>query len=139
MSFDADLGPINYVVVTFASAPVPTGGLDRLSGLVESGRILVLDVEFVVKGEDGSIGKATADAVGATAFEGAASGLIDEDDVALVAAQLEPGGVGVVAIYEDLTLLPALQAWAAEGATLVSEGPVLVDDLVDALDATEQD
>lgn len=137
MSFDADLGPINYVVVAFDSTPVPTGGLDLLLGLVDSGRILVLDAEFVAKAADGSVSTVSGAEVGAASFDGASSELIDDDDVALVADAVTPGGVGVVVVYEDLTLLPVLKAWAAEGATLVSEGPILVDDLVETIDATE--
>jgi len=137
MSFDSGLGPISYVVVTFESAPIPTGGLDRILKLKEAGRILVLDVEFLAKSDDGSISPVSAAAVGANAFEGAGSALIDADDRALVADSLTPGGVGMVLIYEDLALLLALEAWTAEGATVVSEGPILVDDLVDAIDTTE--
>lgn len=137
MSFDADLGPINYVVVAFDAAPVPTGGLDRVRELADAGRIVVLDVEFVAKSADGTVGTVAAAEVGADAFSGASSGLIDDEDVALVADALAPGGVGVVVMYEDLTLLPALAAWQAEGATVVSEGPVVVDELIEAIDASE--
>ncbi len=138
MSFDAELGPINYVVVAFDAAPVPTGGLDRVRELVDAGRIVVLDIEFVAKAADGTVGTVDAAAVGAEAFAGAASGLIDEDDIALVAGELVPGGVGIVVMYEDLTLLPALAAWQSEGATVVSEGPVVVDELIEAIDASER-
>jgi hypothetical protein len=138
MSFDVELGPISYVVVAFESAPVPTGGLDRVLGLVEAGRIIVLDVEFVKKDVDGSVTAVSATEVGVEAFGGASAQLIDADDIELVADSLVPGGVGVVLFYEDLTLLPALQAWTAEGATVVSEGPIILDDLVEAIDASEQ-
>ncbi len=138
MSFDSDLGPINYVVVAFASTPVPSAGLDQLAALVDTGRILVLDVEFVAKSVDGSVATVDAAEVGAPSFAGASSGLIDNDDIAVVADTLVPGGVGIVVVYEDLTLLPALKAWEGEGATVVSEGPILVDDLVESIDATEQ-
>jgi hypothetical protein len=138
MSFDVDLGPISYVVVAFESAPVPSDGLDRVLALVEGGRIVVLDAEFVVMAADGSVSTVTAAEVGAGTFGGASSGLIDADDVALVAESLVPGGVGLVLVYEDLALLPALEAWAAEGASVVAEGPVVVDDLVEAIDASEK-
>jgi len=137
MSFDVDLGPISYVVVAFDSAPVPSGGLDELLGLVDAGRIIVLDAEFVTKGADGSIAKISASQAGVEALEGASASLIDADDVALVADALAPGGVGLVVVYEDLTLLPALRAWTAEGATVVSEGPIIVDDLLETIDSTE--
>lgn len=137
MSFDVALGPVNYVVVAFESAPVPTGGLDRVLGLVDAGRIHVLDVEFVRKADDGAVTTVSATDVGVEAFAGASDDLIDADDIALVADALVPGGVGVVLVYEDLTLLPALEAWTAEGATVVSEGPIVLDELIDAIDASE--
>lgn len=137
MSFDVDLGPMNYVVVAFESAPIPTGGLDRVIGLVDAGRIQVLDVEFVQKSADGAVSTVPAAEVGVKAFTGASAGLIDADDIALVAEALVAGGVGLVLVYEDLTLLPALEAWTDEGATVVSEGPIVLDDLIDAIDATE--
>lgn len=138
MSFDVEMGPINYVVVAFESAPIPSGGLDQVLALVEAGRILVLDVEFVSKSADGSVSTVAAAEVGVEAFDGASAELIDAADVALVGEQLAPGGLGLVLVYEDLTLLPALEAWAAEGATVVAEGPIIVDELIEALDATEQ-
>lgn len=138
MSFDADLGPINYIVIGFDSTPVPTGGLDRVVSLVEAGRILVLDVEFVTKGADGGVATVTASDVGVQDFDGASALLIDDEDLAVVADALPPGGVGVVMVYEDLTLLPALRAWAAEGATVISEGPIVVDDLIKAIDASDE-
>lgn len=137
VSFDSDLGPINHVVVTFGSTPMPTGGLQQVVELVDQRRILVLDAEFVAKDDAGTIAVVPASQVGAEAFTGASSGLIDADDIALVADALSPGGVGLVLIYEDLTLLPAIAAWAKEGATVVSEGPVLVDDLIDTVDGDE--
>ena len=134
---DTELGPINYVLVTFDATPVPTNGLAALQELADSGRIVVLDVEFIAKQADGSAATLEAAAVRAPDFAGASSGIIDDADIALAAESIPPGGVGVVVVYEDLTLLPALTAWQAEGATVVSEGPIIVDDLIEALDATE--
>lgn len=133
MSFDSDLGPINYVVVAFESAPVPTGGLAQILELVDQGRILVLDAEFIAMDDSGSAAVVPAPQVGVDAFEGASSGLIDGEDIAMVTDVLRPGGVGLVLIYEDLTLLPAITAWTAEGATVASEGPIVLDDLVESV------
>lgn len=136
MSFDADLGPINHLVVRFPTTPVPSGGLNHILGLVDAGRIVVLDAEFVVVSNDGPV-VVPAEQVGAPAFAGAASGLIDDADLALVADALAAGEVGFVLVYEDLTLLPAIRVLVEEGAQLVSEGSVHLDELVAILDATE--
>ena len=139
MSFDAELGPINYIVVTFASAPVPNAGLEGIQRLVDQGRIVVLDIEFVAKDVGGEVSRVSASDVGAPEFEGASAQLIDDDDLAVVAESLHSGGIGLVVVYEDLTLLPALAAWEAEGANVVAEGPVSVDDLVGALGVSDDD
>lgn len=140
MSFDAALGPINYLVVTFAAAPVPSSGLEGIQSLVDQGRIaVVLDIEFVSKDADGVASRVSASDVGAPEFDGASAQLIDEDDIALVAESLQAGGVGLVVMYEDLTMLPVLATWEAEGATVVSEGPVSVDDLIEALGASDSE
>ena len=138
MAFDEDLGPIGYVVVSFDSLPLPPDGFAGLSDLVDSGRIHLLDVEFVVKQSDGSLELVEADAVGLPTFVGASSGIIDADDVALAGAGLDPGGVVAIVVYEDLTLLPVLQRWVASGGAILAQGPIVVDDLVDALDSTER-
>lgn len=56
----------------------------------------------------------------------------------MVSDALEPGGVGIVVLYEDLTLPTLARVWAAEGGTVVSAGPVVIDELIEAIDASEQ-
>lgn len=103
---------------------------------MDSGRIGGSSQQFIAKDAAGAVERVAAEAVGAPDFNGASTDIIDDEDVALVADSINAGGVGVVLVYEDLTLLPVLNAWQAEGATVISEGPVIVDDLIDALDAT---
>ncbi len=138
MSFDADLGPINFVVVAFDAAPIPNAGLAEITALVEARRIVLLDVEFVAKAEDGTIAKITASQAGVADFQGACTDLIDDDDISLAGERLAAGGVAVVIVYEDLSLLGAIKAWQDEGAEIVAEGPIIVDDFVDALDHSDQ-
>ena len=45
--------------------------------------------------------------------------------------------VAAIVVYEELSFLPVIGAWGADGGTVLTEGPVLVDDLIDALDATD--
>ena len=138
MSFDADLGPINFVVVAFDAAPIPSAGLAEITALVEAKRILLLDVEFVAKAEDGTVAKITASQAGVADFQGACTDLIDDDDVALAGERLAVGAVAAVIVYEDPSLLGAIKAWQDEGAEIVAEGPIVVDDIVDALDDSDQ-
>ncbi|QTI70428.1 DUF6325 family protein [Gordonia polyisoprenivorans] len=137
MSFDAELGPLNYVVVTFESLPLPAAGFTSLAGLADAGRIRILDVEFVRRAADGAVAVIDAAEAGMPDFTGATTGLIDADDVATAAQTLRPGGVAVVVVYEDLSIVEPVRRWEADGGIVVAEGPIVVDELLDALDATD--
>lgn len=139
VSFDADLGPISFVVVQFPSSPVGPAGFDTLRALVAAGRINVLDVEFVGLDADGGPARLDAAQLGVADLAGADSHLIDDDDVATAAAGLSAGEVAAIVVYEDLTFLQVIEGWRADGGSVISEGPVLLDDLIGALDATEGD
>ena len=79
---DAELGPIDIVVIAYpASAPMTGEAAPLLVDLVERGIIRVLDVMFVIKNVDGTFSGFDAtdlDAKGVgdfVVFEGASSGL----------------------------------------------------------------
>jgi hypothetical protein len=50
---------------------------------------------------------------------------------------MQPGSVAVVVIYENRWVLGLVDAWRRDGARLIAEGGLAVDDIVAALDATE--
>jgi hypothetical protein len=124
------LGPVDYVVVEFASPSSLRDGFDRLLGLVDVGLIRVLDLEFVTN-TDGGSRTITASEVSAdlAEFDGASSRLLDRADVETVAAGLAPGTSAAVLVYEELSILGIIDAWERAGARIVLEGPVAVDDL----------
>lgn len=135
MAADDDrFGPVDFVVVQFPGGRVDAAGFAQLLDLVDRGLIRVLDLEFVTvrEGEVHTVPAAElGDAV--AAFEGAGSGLLDREDLAEVAVQLQPGSVAAVLIYEELSLLGVLQAFEASGASVVAGGTVEVADLDSAL------
>lgn len=139
MSFDADLGPLDYLVVTFPGTTVPESGFGALTALADAGTILVLDVEFLAKSADGTVTRPDAVAVGVPAMASSDAGIIDEDDVAAVAADLAAGSVAAVVVYENLAILAAVAAWQDDGGEVVAEGPIIVEDLIEALDHAEND
>jgi len=112
-------------------------GFSRLSELVDNGLILVIDLEFVRRSADGPVVTVPAGSldlgVDLSAFEGADAGLLEPEDLDLVAEGLAEDSVLAVLVYEDLALAPVLTAWGSGGARLVAEGPVAVDDLEQAL------
>ena len=133
-----EFGPIDYVVVEFGSDQIPTKGFARLLRLVDDGIIRVLDLEFVTV-VDGAVTTVPAHSVGPelTAFDGASSGLLDEQDLRTVGERLAPGKIAAVVVYEQLPMLAVTRAWRAGGATIVDDGPVELADLDAALRATE--
>lgn len=141
------LGPIDYQIIEFPSGEIAAAGFRALLDLVDAHRIQVLDLEFVSTSADGDVAVIAAhdvavadgETIDMALFDGAASGIIGDLDLAEISEHLTPGGVAAILVYEELTMLPVLDAWEASGATVVAAGPILPDDLLTALDATEND
>jgi hypothetical protein len=138
------LGPVEFLVVEFPDGALSGEGFARLVSLVDSGHILVLDLEFVAKSMSGDVSLVdagtlgTVDGVDLSIFDGASSHLIDGDDVVDAGALIAPGSVALVLVYEVLTVLPMIAAWEGAGASLVGAGPVEFNDLDAALTAAEE-
>src|SRR6201746_2230189 len=93
---DIEMGPIDYVLVEWPGKQ-PDGQIaPHLVDLVDRGLIRLLDLALPAGGEDGTIealelSDIGGDAAELTIFEGAATGLLDEEDHAEAGAALEPG------------------------------------------------
>jgi hypothetical protein len=137
-------GPIDIVVIGYpAGAPMSGDAIPILLDLVDRGVIRVLDVRFVRKDEDGTfsgfdIADLDQDTVGdLTVFAGASSGLLDDDDVAATAAEIEPGAAAVMLVYENRWAGAFVAAVRRNGGTLITSQRIGVEELVEALDASE--
>ena len=104
----------------------------------------MLDALFVQKDEDGTFsGFDLADidpetGGDLTAFAGASTGMLDDDDAALAAAEIEPGSAAVLLVYENRWAAPFIAAVRRNGGELIANERIGVQDLMDALDATEE-
>jgi hypothetical protein len=139
---DIELGPIDYLVVEWPAGAQPTGeGLGVLADLTDRGLIRVIDLAFVQKGEDGSVaGLALADLDGdgtldLMQFEGAASGILAQDDYDQAGAALEPGTSAAILVYENTWAAPFVTAMRRSGAQVVANGRIPVETLLEALEA----
>lgn len=136
-------GPIDYLVVEFPGSRMTGEGFPLLIDLVERGVIRILDLVFVSKAEDGSVsGLAIADVDGdgeldLAVFEGAASGLLGDDDVQEAGSVLEPGSSAGILVYENVWAAPLAAALRRGGGQLVASGRIPVQAVLAALDATE--
>lgn len=136
-------GPIDFLVVEFAGGTVGVDGFTRLLALVDQQAIRVLDLEFVEKHDDGTTTRIeahdldAAEGLDLAMLDGASSGILTPEDLTEIGESMTPGGVAAILVYEELSMLPVIAAWEREGATLLSDGFMLVEDLEAALDATE--
>src|SRR5581483_4308000 len=138
------LGPIDVVMIGYPpDAPMKGDAIPILLDLVERGIVRVLDAVFVQKDEDGSFsGFDLADVDEATAgdltvFAGASTGLLGDDDTALAAAEIEPGSAAVLLVYENRWAAPFINAVHRNGGVVIANERIGVQELMDALEATQ--
>ena len=91
-------------------------GLPILVDLVDQGVIRILDLVFVAKGQDGSLGIiALADldhdgTIDLAVFEGVSSGLVSQEDLADAAPAIAPGSSAAILIFENRWATSFVQA-----------------------------
>jgi hypothetical protein len=138
-----DMGPIDYLVVEFPGSRMTGDGLPLLVDLVDRGIIRILDLVFVKKELDGSVrGIAIADLdkdgkLDLAVFEGASSGLLDQEDLDQAGGVLQPGSSAGLLVYENRWAAPFAKALRRGGGQLVASGRIPVQAVLAALDATE--
>jgi hypothetical protein len=140
---DDELGPVDFFAIEFPDGRLSAAGFERLHALVDQGVVDILDMELITKDADGKTEKAdvlefaVSDGVDLSAWAGSSSGLLDDDDVALISEEMQPGSVAAVFIYENRWVLGLVDAWRRDGARLIVDGGLYADDILTALDATE--
>ncbi len=139
----AEMGPIDYMVLEWAGDQPVTGEvMPLLLDLVDRGMIRILDLAFLVKGEDGAVaaidladveqnGESLAE------FQGVSSGLLGQDDLEEAANALEPGTVAGVLVWENRWAAPVAVALRRSGGQLVASGRIPIQAMVASLDAME--
>jgi dihydroorotase-like cyclic amidohydrolase len=139
-----ELGPIDIVVIAYpADAPMTGEAVPLFMDLIERGIVRVLDVMFVTKDADGTFSGFDAtdldeDSVGDfSAFSGASSGLLGDEDLQTAAEAIEPGSAAVMIVYENRWAAPFVAAVRRNGGVLVASERIPAQDLLDALDAAE--
>jgi len=141
---EQELGPIDIVVIAYpADAPMTGEAVPIFMDLIERGIVRVLDVMFVTKDADGTFSGFDAtdldeDSVGDfSAFSGASSGLLGDEDLQTAAEAIDPGSAAVMIVYENSWAAPFVAAVRRNGGVLVASERIPAQDLLDALDAAE--
>lgn len=138
-----DMGPIDFLVVEFPGSRMGGEGLPLLVDLVDRGIIRILDLVFIRKMPDGSVVRmemSSAQTNGQkelAVFEGASSGLLDQEDIDAAAAAIQPNSTAGLIIYENRWAAPLATALRRGGAQLVGGGRIPVQAILAALDAAE--
>jgi hypothetical protein len=137
-----EMGPIDYLLVEWPGRQ-PTGETaPLLLDLVDRGLIRILDLAFLSKAEDGSIARLEISDLGGeveafASFEGAASGLLSDEDTEEAASVLEPGTSAALLVYENCWAGPFAAAVRRSGGQLVASGRIPIQAMLAALDAAE--
>lgn len=138
-----ELGPVDYLVIEFPGNRMTGEGLPHLVDLVDRGIIRILDLVFAGKAEDGTLQVLELQDVDGdgeldlTVFEGASSGLLDDEDLAEAGQVIEPGSSACVLIYENLWAAPLAAALRRGGAQLVATGRIPWEDVAAAVEAAD--
>lgn len=142
MNAELEIGPIDYILVEWPGRQ-PNGEIaPHLVDLVDRGLVRILDLAFITKDEEGNVaGLELADLGNEVAelsiFEGAASGLLGDEDVAEAGNALEPGTSAALLVFENSWAAPFVSAVRRSGGQLVASGRIPVEDVLAALDAAE--
>ena len=87
----------------------------------------------------GSAWRTSASGVELTAFEGASSGLLGDDDLAEAANAIEPGCSAGVLVFENSWAAPFAAAMRRSGGELVAFGRIPVNAFLASLDAEDDE
>jgi hypothetical protein len=138
-----ELGPVDYVVVEFPAGKSNFTGemAAELVALVDAGTIRVIDVLILTKDDDGSIDAmelSDVEELGELqAVEAELAELLAADDVAHLAAAMEPGSTAGVLIYENLWAAPFAAAARRSGGQLIANGRIPIQAIIASIEADE--
>jgi hypothetical protein len=140
----AESGPIDIIMLGFPGNHFNGGIAPALRDLVVDGTVRVVDLMFVYKDADGTVGSIELGGLGAElepAFldiDGQfGGGLLDAEDVDDVGAELAPNSSVAVLAIENLWAIPFIDAVRAAGGELIDQARVpsaVVASVRDALD-----
>lgn len=133
-----EMGPIDYVVIEWSGRQPHGEAMPHLIDLVDTGIIRLLDLVFMQKDDDGRVTiMEVSDLPEEFAeFEGARSGLLDDDDVDEAAAALQAGTSAALILWENRWAAPFAIALRRNGAQLVASGRVPVQAILASTEAS---
>lgn len=125
-----EIGPVEYLVVEFPGNEFKGEIAPEIAALAQAGIVRILDLVFITKDENGDVIWLEADAVDGELAMGfldsfdQIQGLLNEEDIATVAAELAPNSSAGLILWEN--------SWAARlaGAIQNANGRVVAHDRI---------
>jgi hypothetical protein len=131
------LGPVSYTVVAFPGNQFNGNIAPEVGKLVANGTVRILDLVFVGKDEAGDTISLEFDQLEELAafgeIEGDVGGLVNMEDLDLVASNLPEGNSALVIVWEDLWARPLVEAMRASGGVLIESARIPADLVESAL------
>ena len=122
------LGPVSYTVVAFPGNQFHGKIAPEVEKLVTSGTVRILDLVFVGKDEAGDTISLEFDQLDELAafgeIDGEVGGLVNMEDLDLVAANLPEGNSALVIVWEDLWAKPLVEAMRESGGVVVESARI---------------
>ena len=135
-----ELGPVDVLVVKFPGNNFKGEILPALADLVDAGTIRIIDLSFVYRDDTGTVGGVE---LGGLAKEHSdtftrlmgriAGGILDDDDVEVVGAELEPNSSAAMLVIEHTWAIPFVTALERADGEIVSQARIPRDDIAAAL------
>lgn len=139
-----DLGPVEYLVISFPGNKFTGEMAPALASLVDRGLVRILDLVLATKDEDGSVTVLEIDdledTLGLDELEGESGGLMSDEDVLELAEDLAPNSSAVFLLWEDTWAAELAQAVRGSGGEVVAGGRVpreLIEAVLEAVEESE--
>lgn len=120
----ASIGPVEYVLIEFPGNRFNGDIAPALTDLVDAGLVRIIDVVFVIKDVDGNVASfeydERDDLAALATIDGSADGVINDEDLQLVAETLVPDTSVLMIVWEDRWATPLAEAIRAAGGVLRS-------------------
>jgi hypothetical protein len=138
-----ELGPVDHLVIEFPPGHTTFTGeiAAELLALSDAGTVRVIDILILTKDAEGNIEAAELSEVGdlgeLEALEAELAELLAAEDVAMVAAAMDPGSVAGVVIWENLWAAGFGSAVRRAGGQLIANGRIPNQAIIASIEADE--
>jgi len=136
-------GPIDFVLLEFSEDADTKACGDAIMDLIKRDVIRLLDILVIRKALDGSFSGVdltdvtSAGIGGFTAFDGARSGLVHDDEMSAAVEVMQPGTMAALIVYENTWAAPFVGAVLDAGGELIASQRIPAPDVLEALERLE--